>query len=201
MAVEKIIKIKENNEEQFTKEFNELEKQRNEEVNSILSNKEYINWLLNFLNSYPSFIDDSLYFSNNISKTDKINLNKLKLLYKGIDKYCKNNYLYPTLTEYGKYYKIKYNDITFIIGYIIGENSYYYSKKIDGLDNCIDFDNILNHINIENIESIKIDLKKLSNQIKLLYEYGIPTLAIKECVDNTLNEIEENKTLRKTIKL
>ena len=204
MAIEKIIKELENREniEKWLKDYKTLEELKQLDIKKILSNSEYINWLKEFLNTYPNFSDDDwLYYPNKISINDKKNVNKLYLLYYGIDEYCKTNYFYPSLNEFGNYYKIKYNNINFIIGHFIGQGNHFYVKKIDKLDDCIDFNNILYNKKRENIESIKIDLKKLSDKIQLLYEYGIPPLAIKECVDNTLNEIEENKTLRKTIKL
>lgn len=188
---------------------NEIEKSkiRDFEQKVMLSNNNYINWLKDFTEKYPKFRDDDFLYNNKkINKQDLDNINNLILLFKAIDNYAKDNYIYPINEEvFVDYYKIQYEGIGYEIGLICGQGTYCFCERVDNPDNSyINFDDIMLNKPQINTQLIKNKLKELSDIILYYYKQGVPYLALKETIENILWDIKglndtKNKTLRKTL--
>ena len=185
------------------KNFIEKQKIEEEEINKILSNTDYINWIINFLADNDSFSDYCwLYNSLNLKDIDVKNLKKLSLFYDGVDKYANENFIYPTNDNNGSFYQIKYNDWCFEIGVIYGQGTTYYCQKAYVKeDKYIDFNDILNNRKQDNISEITDTLKLLSECILDAYNKGVPIEAIKNTTDKVINDIIWQKKDKSKIKV
>ncbi len=112
-----------------------LERQLIEE--EIMSNDNYLNWLEGFTRTRLEFQSDSYYLE--YSPTDQQGVNQLGYLYRGINKYARENGVYPVLHTQGSFYSLEHNGVGFEIGTKVcnGIISYYCKRtgRID--DNCI----------------------------------------------------------------
>lgn len=186
-------KIKKWAEEYFAKE-----NAKNIKMEEMLSNTDYINWLNKFTIEHSSFTDDDwLYFPEKISKEDLEKVNNLHLVYRGIEKYANENYIYPTNCDFGNFYKIKLENTGFEIGILFGQGTLFFCNRvqIENKKDFIDFDDILNNKTNDNLTTIKNKLNELSNFISSLYKSDVPLEAIVNTLDNTLNEINHKNNL------
>ena len=184
----------------------EKEKAENIKIQKMLSNTDYIKWLESFTIEHPSFNDNNwLYFPEKISKQDNEQVNNLHLMYKGIEKYAKENYIYPNSCRFGDFYKIKLENTGFEIGILVGQGTLFFCNRVqvENEKDFIDFNDIINNTKSDNVDTIKNKLNELSNLVISLHKSGVPLEAIVIKLDNTLNEInyqndfEHKKTLKR----
>lgn len=126
----------------------------------ILENEEYINWLEEFTESKDKFTSDDSHDEN---------VESLEALYLVIENYAEENYIFPAKTTFGHYYIVKYNSFNYKIGYMEGQEVYFYCERTDE-ENQLDFKDILEGKNIPGAELIKLKLNKLN---LLLYELSL----------------------------
>lgn len=186
-------KIKKWAEEYFAKE-----NAKNIKIQEILSNTDYIKWLDSFTLEHSSFFDDDwLYSPEKISKEDLEQVNNLHIMYCGIERYASKNYIYPTDCDFGNFYKVKLENTGFEIGMLVGQGTLFFCNRvqIENQKKFIDFNDILNNKNNNNVTTIKNKLNELSNLVVSLYKSGVPLEAIVITLDNTLNEINSQNDL------
>ena len=187
----------------WLQEYIEKQNIKNNEIKKMMSSSDYINWLTNFTIDKDAFSDnDWLYNSSTIKKEDLDNIEKLYLFYEGIDKYARNNYIYPIPCEYGNFYKIKWNEIGFEIGVLMGQGTLFFCRKLLVKENheFIDYNDIILNKKQKQVEYIESCLNSISDMILTAYKNGVPADAIKTTLDNTIQEInskeeENNKKL------
>lgn len=176
------------------------EKEKNIKMKELLSNTDYINWLVNFTKKHTNFSDDDwLYFSEKIAKEDLERVNNLHLIYHGIEKYANENYIYPTECDFGNFYKIKLENIGFEIGMLVGQGTVFFCKRVQVIDSkdFIDFYDIINNKKNKNATTIKNKLNKLFDLVVSLHKSDVPLEAIEITLDNALNEIKSKNDLEK----
>ena len=186
-------KIKKWAEEYFAKE-----NAKNIKIQEMLSNTDYIKWLDSFTVEHSNFSDDDwLYFPEKISKEDLEQVNNLHLMYHGIERYASKNYIYPTDCNFGNFYKVKLENTGFEIGMLVGQGTLFFCNRvqIENQKDFIDFNDILNNKENDNVTTIKNKLNELSNLVVSLYKSGVPLEAIVITLDNTLNEINSQNDL------
>ena len=174
-------------------EYFAKENAKNIKMQEILSNTDYIKWLDKFTIEHSNFSDDDwLYFPEKISKEDLEKVNNLHLMYRGIEKYASENYMYPTNCDFGNFYNIKLENSGFEIGILVGQGTLFFCNRvqIENQKDFIDFNDILNNKTNDNLTTIKNKLNELSNFISSLYKSGVPLEAIINTLDNTLNEMD-----------
>lgn len=189
-------------------EMIEKNKKEKEIIEQLFSNKDYIQWLIDFTKDKEGFFDsDWDYSSEKLSDSNKIKVNNLALFFNGIYNYAKKNYIYPLPRALGEYYQIKIDDIGFEVGYITGQGISFYCKRIPLLgDNFIDFMGIVNNKEQDYVKYIDSNMEKLSNMIIDLYNKGIPIEAIDEAINKSMKQIisfekekEQPKVFSKTL--
>ena len=170
----------------------------------MFSNTEYLKWLECFTIEHQDFSDDDwLYFPEKISQEDNQKVKNLHLFYEGIELYGKKNYIYPTECDFGGYYNIKFDNIGYEIGMLVGQGTLFFCKRtpLNKDLEYIDFKDIMNDKKKDGVDVITKQLNDLSNKILELHKKGIPLTAIIETLDTTLTEIkEETKKQTKTLK-
>ena len=182
-------------------------KDKNEVINSMISSTEYIEWLIQFTQDKDGFSDDNWDYSDErLSDIDKEMVDKLSLFFESINFYAKNNYIYSMTRPLGECYQIKINNNGFEIGYITGQGTSFYCKKIqlDVEKDFIDFMDIINNKKQSNVEYIENSLNNLSNVLMDLYDNGIPIEAMIEIFNLFIRhtnsiEKEKNKVKKKIL--
>ena len=186
--------------DKWFKEYVEEERMEEAKIKIIMSNPEYIKWISDFTKDREGFSDEDLYF---FKGSEKENIEKLGLFYKGIDTYAKANHIYPKLNEYGSYYKVKYNNAGFQIGIVEGQGiTVYFCNKssLKNNEDSIDFNDILSNKKQDNVDLINFTLKTLSSDIKKAYKIGVPLEAIEETFNNTIGHLKNKRKTKKLIK-
>ncbi len=113
----------------------------------LFHNADYLNWLINFTNKYPIFSDDYfLLFKSNNSEIDCNNAENLCLLYYEIDEYAKENNIKPFYIDDNIVYKIRIDNIGFLIGNLDGRGRIFFCNRVE-VDNSLEFINFLDIIN------------------------------------------------------
>ena len=177
-------------------EYIEKENVKSENIKVIMSNTNYLEWLCKFTQDKEGFSnDDWLYFPELIKDSDKENVEKLCLFYEGIDKYARQNHIYPTQCEFGNFYKIRLNEIGFEIGILIGQGTVFFCNKVSAEkeEEFIDFNDIMTGKKQEQLDQINANLVSLSNMVVTAYESGVPIEAITYTLENTIKEITSQK--------
>lgn len=182
----------------WVEEYIAKENDRNTKIQKMLSNTDYIKWLEIFTTEYSCFNDnDWLYFPERLSKTDLEQVNNLHLMYSGIERYASENYIYPTVCDFGNFYKIKLENTGFEIGMLTGQGTLFFCNRveIENEKDFIDFNDIINNKKRDNTTTIKNKLNELSNLVVSLHKSGVPLEAIMFTLDNTLKEINSQNDL------
>ena len=112
-------------------EIIEKEKQKNARIKILMSNLDYINWLIEFTKDKEGFSDNDWIYSS--EKLDDFNQEKvydLQLFFEGIYQYARKNYIYPQASSLGECYQIRIGDVIFEIGYLSGQGTKFYCKRI-----------------------------------------------------------------------
>lgn len=184
--------------EKWVEEYIKKEKAKEERIQEMMSNTDYIKWLDSFTIKHQSFSDnDWLYCEEEISKEDYEKVNNLHLMYSGIETYANRNYIYPSDCEYGNFYKIKLDNIGFEIGILVGQGTLFFCNRVEIEKDFIDFNDIINNKESDNAIIIKNKLNELSDFVVSLYENGVPYEAIRSRLEDILNEINSEKDLEK----
>ena len=127
-------------------EYNKELEKRKERMNIIMSNTDYINWLIDFMKDKKIFHDEDWDYS--LQKLDKYNqerVNELGLFFEGIFHYARSNNIDSFFRPLGECFYIKMNDNYFEIGYITGQGTMFYCKKVSPDEDFIDFIDIINN--------------------------------------------------------
>ena len=157
------------------------------------TNDNYMNWLEKFMERIPEFIEDDfkspvpLEIGEDNAKFGKY----IYLLYALVRDYAKENYLSPNYTEHNApSYIIKYHDNFYEIGEDFGWGGEIYCKKIVNYKgDFIDYLDIRNNTKSSKRTLIKLQLDSLANIIEE-YAYVLPTDAVVEKVEKTINKIK-----------
>ena len=123
---------------------------RNEIINAIASNDEYISWLIEYTKEIGVFYDDDEIIDKYKTDMNIKNAKNLCLLYKAIDKYAQKKLIYPYPCAYGNFYQITYNDIGFEIGFNMGQGTAFFCNRTAVNENFIDFNDIIEFNKKEN---------------------------------------------------
>lgn len=169
---------------------------KNEKIKDIISNTNYIDWIYKFTQDKDKFFsDDWLYFPEKISEIDRDNVEKLCLLYKAIDNYSQQNYIYPISCNFGNYYRVKFNDFVFEIEILVGQGIIFFFNKgsLEVDKDFIDFNNVMIGKKQENVDQINVTLDSLSSMVTTASENGVPIEAIVNTLDNTIKKITSKK--------
>lgn len=179
------------------KEYVKLEQRKLEErkyqIKQLMSNYKYITWVENFTKIYPKIReDDFLYPKLKLDSKDIELGKKLNLLYEGINTYASKNYIYPSKdSDFVEYYKIKYNNIGYEVGIILGQRPLCFLEKVDEFDNTfIEFSDIVLNKKQVSTDYIEKELNELKNILEKFYKIGIPFPALKETIDNVIWSME-----------
>ncbi len=172
-------------------EMIEKQKRQKEIMKEMLSNTDYIEWLIDFTKDRESFADsDWDYSSEKLNDIDQNNVNNLSLFFEGVYNYARDNYLYSTMRPFGESFQLKINDIGLEIGYMSGQGTLFYCKRIPLTDDSfIDINDIITNKKQDNVDSITGDLNYLSDTINNLYKRGVPLEAISTIINRTISEI------------
>ena len=107
------------------------ERQKNEKIKSLMSNTDYIEWLIEFTKDKEGFSDDDwIYSSEKLDDVAKEKVDDLQLFFEGIYQYSRINYIYSLTRPLGECYKIRIGDIGFEIGYLSGQGTKFYCRRI-----------------------------------------------------------------------
>ena len=110
----------------------EKERKSEEQKQEIFSSDNYLIWLEQFTTTNNEFSDNSyIYLPSNISQEDNENVNKLCLLYEGIEEYAKEKGIIANANKYltGIFYNLIYNDICYEIGIVERPYVVYFCKR------------------------------------------------------------------------
>ena len=193
--------------DEFIKKYIEEEKIKNEKINDLMSNTNYLEWLDKFTQDKKEFYDDDwIYYPELIKDSDKENVEKLYLFYRGIDRYANQNHIYPLQCKFGNFYKIRLNEIGFEIGILIGQGTVHFVRRVaqENEHEFIDFNDVMTRKKQEKIDQINASLNSLSNMISTIYENGVPIESIVYTLEKSIKELvskEEDKvkSLTKTL--
>ena len=103
-----------------TERYIEREKKLKERKEKILENEEYINWLEQYTRNKNKFTNDESHDEN---------VESLEALYLVIEDYAEENYVFPSKTTFGNYYTVKYNGVNYNIGYMAGQELFFYCER------------------------------------------------------------------------
>ena len=175
-------------------EIIQKELKKKEDIKKILSNKDYIEWVKNFMRGketvYAYEFEEDEYF-----KKDLENIDMIPSFFQVIENYAKDNFLYPTDTEFGYYFSIKYQYKGYDVGVIAGQGVDYYIAKSHekDIDNFIDFERILNNEKQDNYINITTRLENIKREIINSYEDDVPLEAIEDMVDNVVKTLKKKR--------
>lgn len=168
------------------------ERERNEKISALTSNTEYINWLIQFSKEEGGFSDsDWDYAKEKLDPATQEKVDNLQLLFEGISRYARKNYIYSSPNALGEYYRIKLNGVGLEISYKTGQGTTFYCRMVplENESEFIDFMDIVENKKRPEVDRIESGLKVLSNTIMLLQANGIPLEAISETIDRTIKKI------------
>ncbi len=135
-------------------------------MEEMLSVDDYMEWLEKFTNRHPNFnSNECYYYGRTASKETGKKVKDLEILFAALNKYSKENELYPELSLTGSYYLIQHNYVGYQIGYKArpGTGSYYCNRVKTTVDEkYTEFANIRKYIKSGNLSRPKV--KQLQNQ-------------------------------------
>ncbi len=118
-----------------------LNNRNDDEIKEIISNYDYIDWLINYTKNKKYFLDIDLITMKKISDYDKDNIKKLNIFFEGINYYAEINDISPLVYSNCEFYKLRLDDFGFEIGIIIGEKIISFCRRVS-IDNKKTFINI-----------------------------------------------------------
>lgn len=186
-----------------TNEIVQKEKIRNQMIENMMSNFEYIEWLIEFTqNKYGFYDDEWIYFPEEIEENEAKKVKQLCLFYEGIYNYAKQNHIYPTPCRYGNFYKVKLNESGFEIGFTAGQGTVFFCKKtpVENSQEFIDFNDIVSGKKQIETDRINEILDSLSEKITEAYESGVPIESIIDLVETIASQIKKQEKSKVLIK-
>lgn len=146
----------------ITEKYIEKEKKLKKRKEKILESDEYINWLEKYTEKRNKITSD---------ESNDENIESLEALYLVIEDYAEENYIFPYKTTFGNYYTFKHNDKKYNIGYMSGQEVFFYCERTEE-ENKIDFKDVLEGKKQPSAELIKLKLNKLNlliNELSLTF--------------------------------
>lgn len=162
---------------------------KNEKINRILNDEEYINWLANFTLDVPKFYCDSWGCSNQVIH----NIQDISILYEIIQNFANENYIEPTLTACGNYYSLKHNNAGYNIGVMKGPETIYYCTRVKNAENYIYFKDIQNNTKTSTALIVDTKTEELTKLINDMVESNISDQVILEVTKKSLQKVLKNK--------
>lgn len=154
----------------------------------MISDDSYIRWLEDFTNTHPEFSsEDWLYNPQKISNEDYKKVANLDLFFRAISDYAEEHCLESEFDNTGFndiYFFIKFNDIAYRIGLIVGQGAYAYCNRLDSIPNhYINFNNVLANKGRDDMDIVQEKFNDLSNLVKSLRELKVPKRSIRDVVE------------------
>lgn len=180
--------------EELVQEWKSEEITESETIRETISSTKYFEWLKEFTKDKDYFGDDDwLYHPEELSNTDRKNVENLYFFYEGIDKYATKNHIYPTNFGYGYFYTIKLDESAFEIGIMIGQGAVCFCKKtkVDDESKFIDFNDIINDKKSKQVDFINSSLNEIHGMILNAYNSGVPIESINGILKDAVNEINK----------
>lgn len=115
-------------------------------ISELFSDIKYIVWLEKFTLEHSRFAsDDWLYKEDQISGKDNENVNKLCLLFEGLEMYAQKHEIYPEICDFGCFYRMKHNNIGYIVKILIGQGTVFICERtsIDENKEYIEFNDVI----------------------------------------------------------
>lgn len=153
---------------------------------NIFLDMNYWQWLDEFTQRYTSFSDiNVLYNAKDLRKEDITNINNLRRICNVIYNYGKNNFIPMDSELYGYSYTIKKGDIYYDFGYLEGSNEIsYFCRRGKKRNSYIEYNDIINNVEINNKEEIYNLFEKISDCVNELNRLGISRKNIIEYIEN-----------------
>ena len=167
-----------------------LEKKNFEEQKEkLLKNNDYMNWLENFTNRYPSFYEYD-WVLEGCSEEDIQNIQNIDVLYEVIEDYAVENYFKTTLENKGAFYLIKCNDVGYKVGMQFG-NSKFYCERTEVTEEAINFGFIQTNTKHRRSYFIDTQFYYITDAINKLMELGMDLDSIEEQLQITVHKCGE----------
>lgn len=174
----------------WAEDYKKQQEEKKQIVKWMIESDEYISWLERWTVQYSQFCDDDwLYCPNDISKEDKEKVDIFYLLFNLIDEYAGRNFISNNPCDFGCYYLIKNNNVGYQIGMMAGQGVIHFCKRVEVVDECIDFKDIQVNKKLENVILIEGNLEKLACLITVIAEDNTPLDAIVSTTENTVKKI------------
>ena len=167
-------------------QFLEEIKKRNAVKEELVSDDNYIRWLEKFTFKYKKFIDDTwLYKPEELSEFDSKNVGKIGLFFEALSDYCRKYYINIDCNEghVVECINIKYNDVGYEIGLIVGQGACVYVERKAPKDDAIEFNYVLNDIAPEDFEAKRDLVSKFAQIVSEMKAMNIPKSIILEIVE------------------
>lgn len=169
------------------KKMIETIKKRELESEELILSDDYIIWLKNFTEKYPSFTDDEWFDGNEITYEDNKNVLKIGLLFNRIKRYARNNFIYSD-KDREESYNIEYKGIGYTIGVTYGQGSFFFCERTTPTSDFISLLDIRENVERPNVRIIKERLEFLKEYLTKMLEENIPVEAIKETTQKVLQK-------------
>lgn len=182
------LKQKEKPEESFKKVVEALLKAEEMEK-SIISNTDYMLWLEHFTIIHPAFSDETwLYEPDKISKDDSEKVDNLQHFFHAIKAYAYRNFLPIYQEDFYTYLFIRFNNIGYKIGVMIGQGSFIFCERQDISSEYvfIDFNDIMSNKKQDEVDNINNKLDSISDIIEELLKLGVSKDTIRRRIENQL---------------
>ena len=170
---------------------NKNEKNETKEINLL----EYIGWIESFTDKEKYFSTNSNYINKSRISEDKQNILKIKALYKRINSYAKENYIYPKTTKKGQYYSIEHEGTGYQIGYEEKKEgkTFYCIRKEQPDTDSLAFKHIISTVKLPKTMIIEEKLQELEEYILQLEQNDIPVNEISKTTEKVLKKIYNQK--------
>lgn len=176
-----------------------LEKSEIENIKEkILQNDDYMKWLEKFTNRYPSFYEYDWVLTG-CTKEDEQNIKQIGFLYEVVEEYAEANYFNATATKQGIYYQIKYNGVSYKVGFT-SSSSKFYCERTEPMKMAIDFRYIQRNIKHSHAYFIESELYHIANSINRLMKLGMESENIKEELEATVDKCKTQESNKKKVK-
>ncbi len=132
--------------------YQKKKEEKDKKIINLCSNDDYLIWLKRFTLVHTDFrSDDQSLHTYKVSNQDRENIDRLELLYEGIEDYAEKTGIFPRLTSYGNYYPLYYK-----------RASYYIERRITNIKTAYGCTRVSNQRLVEPIDFS--DLKKYNQQ-------------------------------------
>jgi len=174
--------------------FERLFRKKDEIKKQIMSNDDYINWLIDFLETHEDGLLDINPAIDVWSDDDKENFAKLTAFFHVVADYAKRNYIEPVPYRVAEVYNVKYNGHGLEVA-SFATNNCFWCKKAEIVDGkpFIDFNDVLTDRQQPYVPYIEDCLGDISTAIESAYECGAPITVIKSVIEEALSNLEKHE--------